>query len=74
MKSGYIVITPTSVDRELLTPRDMIVMDLEANVIENLSGLKPTSESLMHITIIRPERMRMLLHIPILCMQLRLHY
>ena len=40
MKSGYIVITPTSVDRELLTPRDMIVMDLEANVIENLSGLK----------------------------------
>ena len=33
VKSGYIVITPTSVDRELLTPRDMIVMDLEANVI-----------------------------------------
>ena len=50
-QSGYIVITPTSVDRELLTPRDMIVMDLDANVIENLSGLKPTSESLMHITI-----------------------
>lgn len=38
VKSGYIVITPTSVDRELLTPRDMIVMDLEANVIENLSA------------------------------------
>lgn len=50
-KSGYIVITPTSVDRELLTPRDMIVMDMGANVIENLSGLRPTSESLMHITI-----------------------
>lgn len=52
-QSGYVVITPTSVDRELLTPRDMIVMDLDANVIENLSGLKPTSESLMHLMIYR---------------------
>ena len=34
-ESGYIVITPTSVDRERLTPEDMIVMDLDANVIEN---------------------------------------
>ncbi len=50
-ETGYVVITPTSVDRELLTPRDMIVMDLDANVIENLSGLKPTSEALMHLTI-----------------------
>ena len=47
------VITPTSVDRELLTPRDMIVMDLDATVVENLSGLKPTSESLMHLMIYR---------------------
>ena len=50
-ETGYVVITPTSVDRELLTPRDMVVMDLEANVIENLSNLKPTSESLMHLMI-----------------------
>ncbi len=50
-ETGYVVITPTSVDREVLTPRDMIVMDMEANVIENLSGLKPTSESLMHLMI-----------------------
>lgn len=53
MQSGYIVITPTSVDRELLTPRDMVVMDLDANVRENLSGLRPTSESLMHLMIYR---------------------
>ena len=53
LETGYVVITPTSVDRELLTPRDMIVMDLDANVIENLSGLKPTSESLMHLMIYR---------------------
>lgn len=50
-QTGYIVITPTSVDRELLTPRDMVVMDLEANVLENLSGLRPTSEALMHLMI-----------------------
>ena len=56
-KTGYVVITPTSVDRDLLTPRDMVVIDLEANVIENLSNLRPTSESLMHLMIYktRPE-------------------
>lgn len=52
-ETGYVVITPTSVDRELLTPRDMVVMDLDANVLENLSGFKPTSESLMHLMIYR---------------------
>lgn len=50
-ETGYVVITPTGMDREVLTPRDMIVMDVNANVIENLSGLKPTSESLMHLKI-----------------------
>ncbi|MDD3185083.1 MAG: class II aldolase/adducin family protein [Anaerostipes sp.] len=50
-ESGMVVITPTQVDRELLTPRDMIVLDLDANVQENLSGLRPTSESLMHLQI-----------------------
>lgn len=49
--TGFVVITPTSVDRELLTPRDMIVMDMDANVVENLSGLRPTSEALMHLMI-----------------------
>ncbi len=57
--TGYIVITPTSVDRELLTPRDMVVMDKNACVLENLSGLKPTSEALMHLKIYetRPDAM-----------------
>lgn len=53
LDSGLVVITPTSVDRDLLTPRDMVVMDMDANVLENLSGLKPTSESLMHLMIYR---------------------
>ena len=34
-ETGYVVITPTSVDREDLQIRDMVVMDLNANVIEN---------------------------------------
>lgn len=50
-ETGYVVITPTSLDRELLTPRDMVVLDIDANIIENLSGLMPTSESLMHLMI-----------------------
>ena len=45
------MITPTQVDRDLLTARDMVVLDLDANVIENESGLRPTSESLMHLQI-----------------------
>lgn len=53
LKTGYVVITPTGVDRDLLTQRDMVVMDLDARVIENLSGLKPTSEALMHLMIYR---------------------
>lgn len=50
-KTGYFVITPSGVDRMQLTPDDMVVMDLDANVIENKSGLKPSSECLMHIAI-----------------------
>lgn len=50
-ETGLVVITPTSVDREDLVVPDMIVMDLDANVVENQTGLRPTSESLMHLKI-----------------------
>lgn len=49
--SGYILVTPTTIDKMLLTPRDIVVMDEHATVIENESGLYPTSECLMHIAI-----------------------
>ena len=49
--TGYVVITPSGVDREELTVEDMIVMDLDARVITCKSGLKPSSESLMHLAI-----------------------
>ena len=50
-ETGYIVISPTGMDRELLKTDDMVVMDLDANVIENKTGLKPTSEAMMHLVI-----------------------
>lgn len=50
-ETGYVLVTPTTVDKRLLTTRDIVVMDIEANVIENESGLRPTSECLMHIEI-----------------------
>lgn len=50
-ETGYIVVTPSGVDRKDLQVRDMVVMDLDGNVIENPTGLKPTSEAMMHIVI-----------------------
>ncbi len=57
LESGLIVVTPSGVNRESLTPEDMIVMNMDACVIENKSNLKPTSEVLVHIQIYdtRPE-------------------
>lgn len=49
-ETGYICVTPTGVDRTELSFHDIIVMNLDAEVIESESGgLRPTSESLMHI-------------------------
>jgi len=46
-----IAITPTGMDRELLTPRDIVIIDENASIIENESNLQPTSECLMHLKI-----------------------
>ena len=50
-ETGLVVVTPAGVDREALTVADMVVMDLDARVVESLSGLRPTSEALMHLRI-----------------------
>ena len=44
-ESGLFIITPSGIDRELLTPADICVLDLDLNQKE---GKKPSSESLMH--------------------------
>lgn len=56
-KTGYICITPTGIDREELCFHDIIVIDSKAKVIEAQTGLKPTSEALMHLAVYqsRPE-------------------
>lgn len=50
-ETGLILITPTTIDKMQLTPRDIVVMDVEANVIESAASLRPSSECLMHIEI-----------------------
>jgi len=50
-ETGYVLVTPTTIDKALLTTRDIVVMDLDANIIEAQSDLRPTSECLMHLEI-----------------------
>ena len=50
-ETGYILVTPTTVDKMQLTPRDIVVMDIEGKIVESEAGLRPTSECLMHIAI-----------------------
>jgi L-ribulose-5-phosphate 4-epimerase len=50
-ETGYVVVTPSGVDREELTYHDICVVDLEANVIEAETKLRPTSELLMHLQV-----------------------
>ncbi len=52
-ETGYAVITPSGVAREVLTEKDAAVLDLDANVIERCSSAKPSSEALMHLMIYR---------------------
>lgn len=56
-ESGYIVITPTGMDRAEMLPEDVVVIDMQGNVVEALTGKKPTSESMMHMAVYkaRPE-------------------
>ena len=48
-ETGYIVITPSAVDREKLTVDDVCVVDIDANLIEVKTDVRPTSEILMHL-------------------------
>ncbi|KLU63565.1 L-fuculose phosphate aldolase [Peptococcaceae bacterium CEB3] len=48
-ETGYIVITPSGIAREMLTTRDIAIVDLDGNIIELESRVKPTSELLVHL-------------------------
>lgn len=47
--TNYIIITPSGVDRNLLTPDDICILDFEGNIVESKNNLKPSSEYMMHI-------------------------
>jgi L-ribulose-5-phosphate 4-epimerase len=57
MQTGYVCITPTGMDREEMVFRDVVVIDMDARVVESENGRRPTSESLMHLAVYksRPE-------------------
>ncbi|GAA0731801.1 class II aldolase/adducin family protein [Clostridium oceanicum] len=48
-ETGYIVVTPSAVAREELTYHDICVVDIDANVIEIETDVRPTSELLLHL-------------------------
>lgn len=54
--TGYVVVTPSGVAREVLAPEDICVMDLDANVIEWNGTNKPSSETLMHLFIYKQRK------------------
>ena len=56
-ETGRVLVTPSGVAREALTPEHICVMDLEAHVVEWDGVHKPSSETLMHLYIYkeRPE-------------------
>ncbi len=50
-ETGYVVIKPSGVRYEAMTPEDMVIVDLEGDVIEG--DLKPSSDTLSHLYIYR---------------------
>ncbi|MEC9496483.1 MULTISPECIES: class II aldolase/adducin family protein [Escherichia] len=48
-ETGLICVTPTTVDKNELTVRDIVVLSPQGDIVENLSGLRPTSECMMHL-------------------------
>lgn len=50
-KTGYVVVTPSSVDRMELKTEDICVVNLDGEIIECRDGRKPSSETMMHLEI-----------------------
>lgn len=48
-KTGYILVTPSGIAREELTPNHICIVDMNSNLIEVKENVKPTSELLMHL-------------------------
>ena len=48
-ETGLVCMTPSGVDRRTMVAEDIVVMDLDARVVEVSNGRKPSSEALMHL-------------------------
>lgn len=49
--TGYVIVTPSSVDRELLQEDDLCILDVDGNIIYAKENRKPSSETMMHLEI-----------------------
>ncbi len=62
-ETGYVVISPSGIARDVLVPDHVCVMDLDGNVIERKTEAKPSSEVLMHLYVYRQrEDIRAIVH------------
>ncbi len=52
-ESGYILVSPSGVDREELEVDDICVVTIDGEIIYAKEGRKPTSETMMHLAIYR---------------------
>ena len=52
-EDGTIVITPSSVDYELMALEDLVVIDLDGNTVSAKDGRSPSSEKLLHLACYR---------------------
>ena len=62
-ETGYVVITPSGVARDVLAAEHICVMDLEGKVIERSADVKPSSEAMMHLYIYKERKdLRAIVH------------
>jgi L-fuculose-phosphate aldolase len=52
-EDGTIVVTPTSVDYDLMELDDLILLDADGNVVKAKEGRKPTSEKFLHVACLK---------------------
>lgn len=52
-ETGYVLVTPSGISREVLEPKDICIIDINGNIIEKDESVKPTSETSMHLTAYR---------------------
>lgn len=53
IQEGLVAITPSGVPCNVLTPEDIVVIDLEGKLIDAVNGRKPSSEYLLHTSILK---------------------